>query len=170
MWLRQRDKAWELKVPLSTWRREKNKGPSSIDQYKELEGEGDILSFLFDRTLLSRPGLPSSLEQSLRSDGFAEFAKITTHRVIYECEGLTVTFDTATPLNYSVGELELLVAASSDVGKAEERIRSFAKSYGLSIDSRMPGKVLEHIRRNAPLHWKALRESGHLKSKNVHEY
>ena len=169
MWLRQRERAWELKVPLTTWRREKAAGPSSIDQYKEIAGERDIASFLLDRGLIEQPLMLRALEDLLRSNNFASFGKITTERLTYECEGVTVTFDTATPLNYRVGEVEVMVDASTDVSVAEARIRSFAQKFNLSIESRLRGKVLELIKRSSARHWQMLRESGQLKSKNVND-
>lgn len=170
MWLRQRGAKWELKVPVTTWQGKAAGGPSAIDQYKEFGSEPEILAFLANQSLLAAASQPTALEQHLRTNGLEPFAKITTDRLTYECDGVTVTFDTATPLNYCVGEIELLVEGSQDMAGAEARLRSFAEKHELTINSRMPGKVLEHIRRNSPRHWKALRESGQLKSKNVHEY
>ena len=179
IWLRQRDAAWEIKVPVGFYYRSRagddvTSAPSAVDRYKELTNEAEISAFLRDRQFLraaaaaaAAAGETASLERSLLADAFAAFCCITTERRTYECEGVTVTFDRATPLGYSVGELELLVDAAGDAAAAERRIRSFARQFSLPIESRMPGKVLEQIRRSSPEHWAALQASGLLRSKNV---
>jgi len=141
-WLRSRDGAWELKVPLNTVGKNR-----FSDQYREIETEVEIIAYLgFDTS--------KSLAQSLAEKGIVAFCTITTTRRKYSRNDFTIDVDTM-DFGYHLCEIEKMVETEDQIADAEREIMVFAKSFDLPT-TRVRGKVLEYLRRNNPAHMKAI--------------
>jgi len=192
IWLRQRSGNWEVKVPIGYYthsrtsfgpkgkeegRDRKNSSRSTnTDSYVEIEAENDILRFLRERRLLNNDTLPlqkgESLEVSLRANGFEPCATITTHRSSYLHRDVGIDLDRAEPLNYRVGELEVMVTGDSQASARQDalhKIQAVANCHHLDIRNGMRGKVLEHLRVFSPKHYQALDDCGLLESKGINK-
>jgi adenylate cyclase class IV len=149
---------------------------TNTDSYVEIEVETDILRFLYDRKLLNdvRPllagGEGQTLEVSLRADGFEPCATITTHRSSYLHGDVGIDLDYAEPLDYRVGELEVMMTSGDSQDSRQNalhKIQTIAHCHQLDIANGMRGKVLEHLRVFSPKHYQALDDCGLLKSKGI---
>lgn len=169
-----------------------------IDNYVEIEDASQIISFLRERRFLSSSSSssPSSsrshsedegdMKGVLEEGGYTPFATIKTIRKIFEYtyreegeeegeEGVNVcniVLDRCEPLNYLIGEIEIIVAATNSanddvIHRAESRIQFIASHLGVSLNRGIPGKVLHYIHATNPRHWSALEASHLLRSKRV---
>lgn len=147
-WLRLRGDRFELKLPMN-----EGKGASSrrLDQYEELDTDEAILQAL-------NLSLNGSLKQTLKVNGYEPFSTFTTTRKKYKKGDFTIDLDEM-DFGYSIAEIELMVEGQSEMQKALERILAFAREHGLSV-APVRGKVIEYIKRNNPVHYKALEAAG----------
>ena len=144
-WLRRRDGRWELKVALADFSKR------AVDQYRELETEGEIADFL---------SLPKTvpLEKVLTKMGYVVVADITTTRTKYRKDGFVIDVDLMN-FGYEIVEIEKMVNAKESIEVASAEILAFASRFGLSA-GKVRGKVLEYIKRNSPKHFGALVAAG----------
>jgi len=147
-WLRQRNGAWELKVPLHEIGHHKH----VVEQYHELETEAEI------REKLGVQGA-GSLEEDLRAAGFAPFATIITSRRKYTKEGFNIDLDLA-DYGYGLCEIEYMIPDDGDKEAAARAVVAFAERAGLTYSNTILGKLLEYIRRFRPDHFKAIQDAG----------
>lgn len=145
MWLRLRDKRWELKIPLG------GAATRAVDQYRELETEPEIADFL---TLRQEKVLAYAMQEA----GYVPFAAIVTTRTKYKKDGFTIDLD-STDFGYELAEIERMVSGASAVEEATSQILAFAKKHKLKTE-RVRGKVIEYLRRNNKAHFNALVEAG----------
>ncbi len=159
LWLRNRAGAWELKVSLS-----QNKDKFA-DRYEEIKEEKHIREFL---KLSSKSEFNNVLVQA----GFSVFCECTTTRTKYRNGLFLIDIDhvtySGTDYTYSVAEIERMVKSESDIEGALQEIIDFAKSRGIDLVSVL-GKVHVYIKNTRPDHYKALIESGTIKSDQIGE-
>lgn len=149
LWFRERDGAYELKAPLKA-------GSGSYvatNQYHEITDVEEIA-----RALEFDPAL--NFETSLASAGIKKFMTVFTSRTSYEKEGFHIDVDTATyqdsVFEYAIAEIELLIHEESDASNAESRIIAFAKTFDLTTDQVVLGKVAAYLKAENPTHYEAL--------------
>ena len=148
MILRSRDGNFELKVPVHE---DHNAQTRLVDQYRELETDDEI------RQYLKIPG-QGTLAHDLMCCGYAPFVTLVTVREKYHYSEFQIDIDEV-DFGFNVVEIEMMVAETSEVRDALQKIVAFASSRGLS---RTPhgGKIMEYIRRHRPDHYAALVRAG----------
>lgn len=154
-WLRLRDGAFELKVPLRA------KGvEQATNQYYELEDEQEI------REALGLNG-DESLAQAIEQAGYEVFCPCETTRRKYQKDGFAIDLDTVTygdnSFRYAIAEIELMVESEADVEDATNKIIAFAQAHDLATDTLILGKVGAYIKDVLPSHYGALVQAGILK-------
>ncbi|CAE7471986.1 THTPA [Symbiodinium sp. CCMP2592] len=138
LWLRQRDGAWELKVPATKTRR---RSGGETSEFLELTDVTAIQDTLREMGLLEEG---CSLESALRP-----FATIGTKRQSFELGAVRVDADEA-DFGHSVMEIEVM-AQRDGVEKAREEIEDAAKKLGAEpLPEKTGGKVETYIRRFCP--------------------
>lgn len=161
MWLRERNKKWELKLPLSFDGQEK-----TVDVYDELHGFEKIQTYL-ERL----PFLAHAYDGQLPMTklGLKPFAKITTFRASYllDFENVRVKVDLDRADGYMIGECELILEKQDAQGivRASEVLGEFCKTFELDTSPPIRGKVLEFIHSNSQRHYKMLEECGLIERK-----
>ena len=156
-WLRARDGAWEIKVPLDgddTARR--SGGERSV--FREVEGPGACLHEL-NAALLGAPpandvddartndlDAEAALIAAMKTLDVHPFAKFTTERAKFSLDGADVDVDAAS-FGHGVCEVEVLCAYESQVPDAEAKIAYVATRLGLTPLSDSGGKLETYIRR-----------------------
>jgi predicted adenylyl cyclase CyaB len=150
LWLRARDGKFELKTPLF----QGGIGERKTDRYRELEADEEIARELNLK-------IKTKLEDALREEGYAPFAKITTSRETYRRDNFRLDFD-ETDFGFTTFEVELMIEDGEDPRAAEAEILEFAREHGIS-GTEARGKVIEYIFRNRPEHYAALVASGVVK-------
>ena len=165
-WLRTRDGAWEIKVPLQGDER-RSGGERSV--FREVEGAGPCLRELNIALGALPPEDGSSddddevaLAAAMATSRVAPFAEFTTRRAKFELDGASVDVDAAS-FGHAVCEVEVLCAYASQVPDAEAKIAYVAQRLGLAPLMDSGGKLETFIRRNCPTHLKVLVEAGYLK-------
>lgn len=148
-WLRRRNGAFELKIPLHTDGLQRK-----ADQYDELEDDAEI-----QRALGIQDTRP--LLGALTAHGYAAFCTCVTTRRRYTKDGFAIDIDTVDfgDFTHHIGEIELMVTNKSEITPAIERILTFANQYQLQL-SPVRGKVIEYLLRKSPEHYAALVASG----------
>lgn len=149
IWLRSREGRFELKLPAG-----KNRGGNFMNQYSEVEGE-DKIRQVFD---IAECG---SFLQDIRSFGYAPLFRLKTTRKKYKKGKFMIDFDQVDSegFEYSLVEIELMVADEKDIPAANGEILAFAQSMGLRIEN-VRGKGTEYLLRKKPEHYRALVEAG----------
>jgi adenylate cyclase class IV len=155
-WLWERDGAYELNAPLKS----NNGSPSLVNRYHEItdvEGIKQELGLNDD----------NDFESTLSAAGIAPFMTCYTERRSYEKQGFHIDVDIVTyadsTFKYAIAEIELLIDDESQADEAEERIIKFAKSFNLTTDKIILGKVGAYIEAVRPDHYKLLVDAGVLK-------
>ena len=148
IWLRERNKKWELKTPVYDHTKR------LADQYEETEDEDKIRKFL-------KLPMGDELGSELENYGYLPFAKLITVRRIYKAGKFSIDLDVveAAGFHYALAEIETKVKNSDDVDKAAGEILEFAKKRGVRM-SPVRGKVLEYLKRMNPSHYGSLCEAG----------
>lgn len=173
VWLRRRDAAWEIKLPVLADAR-RSGGERSV--FREVEGARDVLrEFLGalgdDRGESARAGAdrpdPADAEAALRdalasrrAEAFAEFS--TTRVKLETTSGVAVDVDAAS-FGHVVVEVEVMCGDEREVAEAERRVEETARELGLEPLLDSGGKLETFIRRNCPEHLATLVERGILK-------
>lgn len=137
-WLRKRNHTYQLKTPLSF------NNNRLLDQYKETELESEIIQLLnLDQSI--------SLEQNIAVSGLNPFCKCLTTRKKYKSGQFIIDIDEVDygDFQYSICEVELLVADESNVDFAIQQILEFANKHNLEV-APVRGKVVEYIRIKYP--------------------
>ena len=163
-WLRARDGAWEIKVPLQGDER-RSGGERSV--FREVEGAGPCLRELNIALGAHNPEDGSSddeaaLVAAMASCSVVPFAEFTTERAKFELDGASVDVDAAS-FGHAVCEVEVLCAYASQVPDAEAKIAYVAQRLGLTPLTDSGGKLETYIRRKCPTHLRVLVEAGYLK-------
>ncbi len=146
VWLRSRDGRFELKIPMNVAIEER-----ATDRYRELETDEEIAAYL---------KLPEykAFADALQQMEYAPFATITTKRRKYKKDGYGIDLD-ATDFGYNVAEIEHMTDDESKIHDATQKLVEYAAAYGLSESNVTPGKVVEYLRRNNPVHFQTLIEA-----------
>lgn len=157
-WLRARDGAWEIKVPLEgDDTAPRSGGERSV--FREVEGPGACLHEL-NAALLGAPPANDADDARTKNDLDAEaaliaamktldvhpFAKFTTERAKFALDGANVDVDAAS-FGHGVCEVEVLCAYESQVPDAEAKIAYVAQRLGLTPLKDSGGKLETYIRR-----------------------
>ncbi|KAJ8607176.1 hypothetical protein CTAYLR_007328 [Chrysophaeum taylorii] len=158
-WLRRRDDAWELKVPVAETKR--SGGERTV--FREIEGAEPVAAEL--RRLY--PNLFSidarCSEAALEAAGCAAFAQFRTTRGKFEIRGCRLDLDHAS-FGHSVLEIEAVVQTPEEVPAAERKIREVADLVGAKpLQHNSGGKLETYIRRHVPHVLEALVAAGVLK-------
>jgi predicted adenylyl cyclase CyaB len=138
MRLRSRGGVYELKIGASK--------KSEAQVAREMTDEKEILQvlgFTAEKTLAD-----------LVKEKLQVACKIVSQRKEYSKLGFTIDVD-ITDFGYNVTEIELIVANEADVKQAEEKVLSFAQSFGLEVKD-LPIKPLEYMKRKQPDLYKEL--------------
>lgn len=146
-WLRNRNGAWELKVPLNM----SGSDTRVADQYRELTTEQEIAEYLKLNT-------NKTLTDVLKESGYTILAPIITKRRKYKKEPFVIDIDVMN-FGYEIAEIELLVEREEQMNEAIQKILTFAQSINLQT-APVRGKVVEYIRREIPEHFVALQKAG----------
>lgn len=156
MWFRERNGAYELKVPLKTH----TETSFITNQYHELTDKEEIRHELSLDT-------SGDFETALSIAGITSFMTCYTARSSYEKQGFHIDVDSVTyagsDFEYNLAEIETLVIDESEATGAESRIVEFAKSHGLTTDRTILGKVGAYLKAERPEHYKILVDAGVLK-------
>lgn len=156
LWLRERDGAYELKVPL----RSAGSPSSATNRYHELTYVEEIHEAL-------NLSAAVDFETALSLAGIARFMTCHTTRKSYEKQGFRIDVDTVTyaesAFEYALAEIESLIEDESGADEAERHIVEFAKSYGLTTDRVILGKVGAYLKAERPNHYGVLVDAGILK-------
>ena len=156
-WLRARDGAWEIKVPLEgDDTAPRSGGERSV--FREVEGPGACLHEL-NAALLGAPpandvddartndlDAEAALIAAMKTLDVTPFAKFTTERAKFSLDGADVDVDAAS-FGHGVCEVEVLCAYESQVPDAEAKISYVAQRLGLTPLSDSGGKLETYIRR-----------------------
>jgi predicted adenylyl cyclase CyaB len=145
IWLRSRDKKFELKIPLH------HKDLDRLaDQYEELEEKEKIRAAL---------GLPKkgAFDDDLKKGDYSPFCTLTTTRRKFKKDEFNIDLDTvqSTDFSYNIGEIELMVDDVTEISGAINKIMAFAKEKNLII-APVRGKVLEYLKLKNQKHYQAL--------------
>ena len=135
VWLRQRQQAWQMKLPLDQQNQLTN-------QYQELVDEAEIAAWF------GWPVGSVSLKQQLQAHGYAPWVSYHTVRRHYKIGKFTIDLD-ETDFGYCLMEIELLVDSPDQAHQAEQEILKLAQQYGLSHQP-VRGKLLEYLARFHP--------------------
>lgn len=146
-WLRNRNGAWELKVPLNM----SGSDTRVADQYRELTTEQEIAEYL-------RLNTNKALTDVLHESEYTILAPIITKRRKYKKDPFVIDIDVMN-FGYEIAEIELLVEREEQMNEAIEKILTFAQSINLQT-APVRGKVVEYIRREIPEHFVALQKAG----------
>ena len=158
-WLRARDGAWEIKVPLSQGDDTAPRSGGERSVFREVEGPGACLHEL-NAALLGAPPANDADDARTKNDLDAEaaliaamktldvrpFAKFTTERAKFALDGANVDVDAAS-FGHGVCEVEVLCAYESQVPDAEAKISYVAQRLGLTPLKDSGGKLETYIRR-----------------------
>lgn len=152
IWLRQRDRAWELKVPLDGQKKD-----YLTNQYEEIVADEQIRQFL-------QIDSKQDLAQALLLYNYRPFCELKTVRRKYQQGEFNIDVDVVSGenFNYALIEVELLVDSSADVEIAKTKILTWAKEHGLAVKS-VFGKVILYLQQQRPQHFQALVNSGTIK-------
>ena len=156
-WLRARDGAWEIKVPLSQGDDTARRSGGERSVFREVEGPGACLHEL-NAALLGAPAndvddartndldAEAALIAAMKTLDVHPFAKFTTERAKFSLDGADVDVDAAS-FGHGVCEVEVLCAYESQVPDAEAKIAYVATRLGLTPLSDSGGKLETYIRR-----------------------
>ena len=156
-WLRARDGAWEIKVPLSQGDDTAPRSGGERSVFREVEGPGACLHEL-NAALLGAPAndvddartndldAEAALIAAMKTLDVHPFAKFTTERAKFALDGANVDVDAAS-FGHGVCEVEVLCAYESQVPDAEAKIAYVATRLGLTPLSDSGGKLETYIRR-----------------------
>ena len=153
-WLRCRDGAWELKLPVEE---DAKRSGGERTVFKEVEGAEPVNAAL--RELLPADAIASSLEETLKAAKLIPFAEFTTTRTKWKLGGCGLDADVAS-FGHAVMEIEVLVKEKSEVAEAEAEINRVADLVGATPLKSMGGKLETFIRRHSPEVFAALVEEG----------
>jgi adenylate cyclase class IV len=154
-WLRARDGAWEIKVPLSQGDDTARRSGGERSVFREVEGPGACLHELnaarsgcrgCRRQRGKRPRCRGGAHRRDEDAGRAPFAKFTTERAKFALDGANVDVDAAS-FGHGVCEVEVLCAYESQVPDAEAKISYVAQRLGLTPLKDSGGKLETYIRR-----------------------
>ena len=155
IWLRRRDEAWELKLPVEGDAR-RSGGERTV--FREIEGAAPVNDAL--RTLLPADQAGAALEETLRLADAKPFAEFATTRAKYKLGGCALDADVAS-FGHAVLEIEVLVSDEAEVPAAEAEIERVATLVGAQpLEKALGGKLETYIRRHAPDVLAALVEEG----------
>ena len=146
-WLRKRDDAFELKVPLN-----ESLETRVSDQYRELDEEPAIAAAIGLRLGAGQP-----LAEALAAAGFAPFCTIITTRRKYKNGDFSIDID-STDFGHRLAEIELMIADDADeaaMKAAAGRILAFAERLGVR-PGKVIGKVAAFLKIKDPAHFQAL--------------
>jgi adenylate cyclase class IV len=148
MWLRQRDNAFELKVPLRV------SNDRTVDQFREITDQLQIA------VTLGLPADEPNFAMVLQKAEYVPFMNLHTTRRTYRKDGFTIDLDTITYKNsdfrYAIAEIEKLVEDEADMPAAVNDIIAFAAEHGLTTDQFILGKVGAFLKSEKPSHYEAL--------------
>ena len=157
-WLRARDGAWEIKVPLNQGDDTAPRSGGERSVFREVEGPGACLHEL-NAALLGAPpandvdaartndlDAEAALIAAMKTLDVRPFAKFTTERAKFALDGANVDVDAAS-FGHGVCEVEVLCAYESQVPDAEAKIAYVAQRLGLTPLSDSGGKLETYIRR-----------------------
>lgn len=156
LWFRIRDGEYELKAPLTSG----SGSYAATNRYNEITDINEIAKVL---------GLDEHLdfETALSDAGIKTFMTVLTSRKSYEKQGFHIDLDSATypgsTFEHTVAEIELLVSSESEADEADRRIIEFAKTFDLTTDQVVLGKVASYLKAERPEHYSALVDAGVLK-------
>jgi adenylate cyclase class IV len=152
-WFRERNGAYELKAPLKS----SDSSPTVTNRYHELTSIEEICQELQIDTGVD-------FETALSAAGITRFITCYTSRKSYEKDGFHIDIDAATyedsDFVYALAEIELLVSDESHADEAERRIVEFAKSFNLTTDQLVLGKIGSYLKSENPAHYGALVSAG----------
>ena len=153
-WLRARDGAWEIKVPLSratTPRRVREASARCSERWRD-----PARAFTSSTRRCGVPRVPTTagenedaeaaLIAAMKTLDVHPFAKFTTERAKFALDGANVDVDAAS-FGHGVCEVEVLCAYESQVPDAEAKISYVAQRLGLTPLSDSGGKLETYIRR-----------------------
>ncbi len=137
-WLRKRNEAFQLKVPLTL---DKHR---LVDQYEEITDSEDI------KQRLNLP-LQNPIQEGIEQAKLHSFCKCTTTRKKYQYKDFIIDTDEVEyeDFSYQIAEIELMVDTEEEVEQAIQKILNFTKTLNLEITP-VRGKVIEYLKRKEP--------------------
>ncbi len=154
-WLRTRNGSFVLKTPATTC-------PLLAQQANtpkhELEDEATI------QTTLGISG--ETLKNALANAGYAPRYTLTKIRKKYTKDGFIIDIDHATfeHLSFHLCEIELMVDTPEEISEATNKIVTFAKNHGITIEN-IPGNLIALIKEVNPEHYAHLEKARAARSK-----
>ena len=159
-WLRSRDGAWELKVPIDT---DTGRSGGERTVFREVEGTAEVNAALHKHLVTELDGIqPHAIEETLNVAGVVPFAEFTTTRTKWSLDGASLDSDVAS-FGHAVMEIEVMVSEETEVAKAEALIANVAERIGVRPLGALGGKLETYIRRHAPAVLEALVAEGILR-------
>ena len=147
VWLRKREKLFELKTPLTSFAAGKR-----VNIYREIIVEEKI------NEVLKLKKYSSNFFLNLRKNGYRSFCKIRTVRKKYGYGDFIIDIDEM-DFGYALCEIEKMVKNRKEISGAARRIVRLGKKLGLEIDWSLRGKVLEYLWRYDKRHYNKLKEN-----------
>ncbi len=146
MWLRQREKQFELKIGIKSTN-------NFSDRYEEVKDEQKILAHL---GLIPNPS--EDLLNTLSRAGISPFASFITQRKRYQLEELAVDVDIADfgDLTYRVAEFEIMVSSVDHVAEAEDKIKTILQKMQIDMSTTVPAKLTYYMYNRRHNHYKIL--------------
>jgi len=147
-WLRTRNGVFMLKVPATQanlFAAQKNTPKHELSDEKEI------------RKLLNLTAtLP--LEAAAQAAGYMPLYRFTNTRRKYHKDGLIIDLDHADfgDDTYDLCEIETVVEDAGHIAEAQQKIHAFAHQFGIVTDKPILGKLIHHIKRVNPEHYRAL--------------
>lgn len=147
MFLRKRNKGYELKVPQQKVSSEKK----CVRLYEEFHSDGEIYQYLdiFPR---------GSLEEDLLENGYRLIAEYTTFRTTYKRGEFNICLD-ETDFGIKIVEIELIVEDPAEINEATNKIIKLAHDCRLDQPLKT-GKLVEYLKRYNQKCWQIVIDAG----------
>jgi CYTH domain len=163
LWLRQRQRIWQLKQPVTTSGAQSHRCDMTI--YREVEGESAVWSALAVYGVEQAKVTCYARLDTRRTSFQINFDGMTVEVVLDECtsaseHGELEKIDKR--FTYTIGEVEVLVSSPGDLDGAQAVIDRFFDLHGLSSTSSQlaSGKLLQYIKMYRPSHYNKLVRAG----------
>lgn len=97
----------------------------------------------------------------------APFATIRSVRTTFALDGCKIDVD-ETDFGYRIGEIEIVVKDETELDAARRRLKGLSERLGLQSGG-VRGKIVEHMRRFAPEHFRELIDCGVISSSQLRD-
>ncbi len=153
MWLRQRDKLFELKTPATKTGGFNINKNIPMNEFTDPDSIAKLLSL--------HECYKNSFTSALKKSGYEQLYKFTNTRQTHKKDNFIIDFDHADfgDLTYNLCEIETTVKNKNQTQEALDNLYTFIKQFGIS-SQKAEGKLGYYIKRKNPRHYQALKQAG----------